>query len=33
MTCYVAFCGRKPGVYESWAICSGYVVGFNGAAF
>jgi viroplasmin and RNaseH domain-containing protein len=26
-------CGRKPGVYESWRVCSEYVVGFSDAAF
>jgi hypothetical protein len=33
MTWYVVFRGRKPGVYESWTVCSEYVVGFSGATF
>jgi viroplasmin and RNaseH domain-containing protein len=33
MTWYIVFRGRKPGVYESWAVCSEYVVGFSGATF
>jgi hypothetical protein len=33
MMWYVVFCGRKPGVYESWIVCSEYVVGFSGATF
>jgi viroplasmin and RNaseH domain-containing protein len=33
MTWYVVFCGRKPEVYESWGVCSDYVIGFSGAAF
>jgi ribonuclease HI len=30
---YVVFRGRKPEVYDSWRVCSEYVVGFSGAAF
>jgi hypothetical protein len=30
---YVVFHDRKPVVYESWAVCSEYVVGFSGAVF
>jgi hypothetical protein len=33
MMWYIMFCGRKHGVYESWAIYSEYVVGFSGATF
>jgi viroplasmin and RNaseH domain-containing protein len=33
MAWYVAFRGRKPGVYDSWGVCSEYVVGFSSAAF
>jgi viroplasmin and RNaseH domain-containing protein len=33
MAWYVVFCGQKPRVYESWAVCSEYVVGFSCAAF
>jgi ribonuclease HI len=33
MAWYFVFRGRKPGVYESWAVYSEYVVGFSGAAF
>jgi viroplasmin and RNaseH domain-containing protein len=29
---YVVFHGRKTGVYESWGVCSKYIVGFSGAA-
>jgi viroplasmin and RNaseH domain-containing protein len=27
------FHDRKPRVYDSWGVCSEYVVGFNGATF
>jgi viroplasmin and RNaseH domain-containing protein len=30
MAWYVVFHGQKPGVYESWAVYSEYVVGFSG---
>jgi ribonuclease HI len=33
MTWYIIFLGRKPGVYESWAVCSEYIIGFSGTAF
>jgi hypothetical protein len=33
MTWYIVFYGPKPRVYESWWVCSEYVVGFSGAAF
>jgi viroplasmin and RNaseH domain-containing protein len=33
MVWYIVFHGRKSGVYESWAACSEYVVGFSAAAF
>jgi viroplasmin and RNaseH domain-containing protein len=33
MAWYVVFHGRKSRVYDSWGICSEYVVGFNGATF
>jgi ribonuclease HI len=33
MPWYLVFRGRKPRVYESWALCSEYVVGFSGATF
>jgi viroplasmin and RNaseH domain-containing protein len=33
MALYIVFHGRKSGVYESWAVCSEYVVGFSGATF
>jgi viroplasmin and RNaseH domain-containing protein len=33
MTWYVVFRDRKPKVYELCAVCSEYVVGFNGTAF
>jgi viroplasmin and RNaseH domain-containing protein len=33
MTWYVVFHGRKPKVYDSWGVCSEYVVDFSGATF
>jgi viroplasmin and RNaseH domain-containing protein len=30
MTWYVVFCGWRPGVYESWGVCSDYILGFSG---
>jgi viroplasmin and RNaseH domain-containing protein len=33
MVWYVVFHGRKPGVYDSWGVCSEYIVGFSGTAF
>jgi viroplasmin and RNaseH domain-containing protein len=33
MAWYVVFCGRKLGVYDSWRVCSEYVVGFSGVVF
>jgi viroplasmin and RNaseH domain-containing protein len=30
---YVVFRDRKPGVYDSWRICSEYVIDFSGATF
>jgi viroplasmin and RNaseH domain-containing protein len=33
MVWYIVFHGRNPEVYESWTICSEYVVGFSGAVF
>jgi ribonuclease HI len=33
MVWYIVFRGRKPGVYESWTVCSDYVVDFKDAAF
>jgi ribonuclease HI len=32
MAWYVVFRGWKPGVYDSWGVCSEYVAGFSGAA-
>jgi hypothetical protein len=32
MMCYVVFRGRKSEIYESWGVCSKYVVGFSNAA-
>jgi hypothetical protein len=26
MAWYVVFCGRKPEVYDSWGVCSEYIV-------
>jgi viroplasmin and RNaseH domain-containing protein len=33
MVWYVVFRGQKSGVYESYVVCSEYIVGFSGAAF
>jgi hypothetical protein len=33
MTWYVMFRGRKPRVYESWWVCSEYIVCFSCATF
>jgi ribonuclease HI len=33
MTWYVVFHGRKPEVYDSWGVCSEYVLGFSGVAY
>jgi ribonuclease HI len=33
MTWYVVFRGRKPGVYDSWGVCSKYVLGFSGVTY
>jgi viroplasmin and RNaseH domain-containing protein len=33
MMWYVVFHCRKPGVYDSWRICSEYVLDFSGAAY
>jgi viroplasmin and RNaseH domain-containing protein len=33
MAWYDVFRGRKPTVYESWGVYSGYVVCFSGATF
>jgi viroplasmin and RNaseH domain-containing protein len=33
MTWYVVFCGRKTKIYDSWGVCSEYVVGFSGVIF
>jgi viroplasmin and RNaseH domain-containing protein len=33
MARYIVFRGQKPGVYDSWGVCSEYVVGFSGATF
>jgi viroplasmin and RNaseH domain-containing protein len=33
MIWYVVFCERKPGVYDSWGVYSGYVLGFSCAAY
>jgi viroplasmin and RNaseH domain-containing protein len=30
MMWYVMLYGRKPGVYDSWGVCSEYVLGFSG---
>jgi viroplasmin and RNaseH domain-containing protein len=30
---FVVFRGRNPGIYESWTVCSEYVIGFIGATF
>jgi viroplasmin and RNaseH domain-containing protein len=32
MIWYVVFCGQKYGVYDSWGVCSEYILGFSGAA-
>jgi viroplasmin and RNaseH domain-containing protein len=29
----VMFCGQKAGVYDSWGVCSEYVLGLSGAAY
>jgi hypothetical protein len=33
MAWHIVFRGRKSGVYESWVVCSEYVVCFSGVAF
>jgi viroplasmin and RNaseH domain-containing protein len=33
MAWYIVFRGRKTGVYESWGVCSEYVIGFSCATF
>jgi hypothetical protein len=33
MKWYVVFHGRKSGVYDSWRVCSEYILGFSGAAY
>jgi viroplasmin and RNaseH domain-containing protein len=33
MAWYVVFHGWKPRVYESWGVCSEYIVGFSGTVF
>jgi viroplasmin and RNaseH domain-containing protein len=33
MAWYVVVRGRKPEVYDSWGVCSEYVVGFSSATF
>jgi viroplasmin and RNaseH domain-containing protein len=29
----MAWYGQKPGGYDSWGVCSEYVISFSGAAF
>jgi viroplasmin and RNaseH domain-containing protein len=33
MTWYVVFDDQKSRVYDSWGVCSEYIVGFSGVAF
>jgi viroplasmin and RNaseH domain-containing protein len=33
MVWYIVFHSRKTVVYDSWGVCSEYVVDFSGAAF
>jgi viroplasmin and RNaseH domain-containing protein len=33
MAWYIVFHGQKSGVYDSWGVCSEYVVCFSGATF
>jgi viroplasmin and RNaseH domain-containing protein len=33
MTWYVVFPGQMPGVYDSWGVCSEYILGFSGAIY
>jgi viroplasmin and RNaseH domain-containing protein len=33
MVWHAVFCGQKPGVYESWGVCSEYVLGLSGATY
>jgi viroplasmin and RNaseH domain-containing protein len=33
MVWYTVFRSQKPGVYESWGVCSEYIVDFSGVAF
>jgi hypothetical protein len=33
MVWHIVFRGWKSGVYESWVVCSEYVVGFSCVAF
>jgi viroplasmin and RNaseH domain-containing protein len=33
MIWYVVFRGQKPGVYDSWGVCSEYVLHFSGATY
>jgi hypothetical protein len=33
MAWHIIFCGPKLGLYESWGICSEYVLDFSGATY
>jgi viroplasmin and RNaseH domain-containing protein len=33
MAWYTVFRDRKPRVYDSWGVCSEYIIGFSDAAF
>jgi ribonuclease HI len=33
VTWYVVFHGRKTRVYDTWRVCSEFVLGFSGAAY
>jgi viroplasmin and RNaseH domain-containing protein len=30
---YVVFRGQKPGVYDSWGVCSEYILGFSSVIY
>jgi hypothetical protein len=31
MAWYIVFHSQKPRVYDSWGVCSEYIIGFSGA--
>jgi viroplasmin and RNaseH domain-containing protein len=33
MTWHVVFHGQKSGMYDSWGVCSEYVLGFSDAVY